>query len=262
MAASEIDCGKATQVLYEKISDPSLELRHIAESMNEEAKASNSPAKPLVLTPINEELQTKLNREQLECSIGLEIFGEHIRFYNITNYKIDVSQIYRQNTVQQMFSVLRMLPAYLFSNLKNTTLFFILLYCMFNVSLAKVPLLVYTILYGLTEENNLGASFLKNTFNYICGFAVLKYLLKSILKIQLEMGGVRDFIPQIGFSLGKSGLGAVQFLFGNIGFDYIEVLALLSIICYSIQSQLSGLFDKFYLDFENVNQAFFRLRHN
>lgn len=108
-----------------------------------------------------------------------------------------------------MFSILRMLPSYLFSNLKNTTLFFILLYCMFNVSLAKVPLLIYTILYGLTEENNLGSKFLKNAFNYICGFAVLKYLLKSVLKIQLEIGGVKDFIPQIGLSLSTNGLSVV-----------------------------------------------------
>lgn len=120
------------------------------------------------------------------------------------------------------------------------------------MSLAKVPLLIYTILYGVTEENNIGGKFWKNVFHYICGFICIKYLLKSLLVVQL-VDAKTNFIPQIGHKLNGTQLSYVQFLFGNISFDLLEVITLFAIIVRSIQAQFSGLYHKFYLDFENVN---------
>ena len=124
------------------------------------------------------------------------------------------------------------LPAYVYSNWKNITLVLIIAYCLFQVSLAKVPLLVYTILYGVTEENNVGGKFLKNVFHYICGFICIKYFLKSVFIVQII--GPHEFIPQIGKKLTEHQLSYIQFLFGNVSFDFLEVLALFAIIARSI----------------------------
>ena len=194
-------------------------------------------------------------------TIEKEFAGEHLLIYNIAKAIERNSFHTRYTKMQQVSKILSYIPSFLYCNWKVTSLLLVILYCLGHPSVAKVPLLIYVILYGLTEENNLGRKFWKTIFLYMVTIMSIKFLLKSFVQIRVK-GTISENNRQLGFYLNQTGYGLIQFLLGDINRDRFEVPALFAVLTRTIQAQFCGLFGKNLLYHENINKAFVRVKLN
>jgi len=186
---------------------------------------------------------------------------EEVVFYNMGQYtQVALGYMHKASKTEAMMTILGSIPPLIYSQWKFVALFSVIVACLFKTSILKLPLLIYVIMFGLTEEINLGRKFWSFVYIYIAVLICMKFALRTFFKINpLDYVQNSEFIA---VSLGDRITPYIQMICGDISFDPAEIVALFCVIVRIIMAQKNGLFNHFVLEDENVNQAFVRLEQN
>lgn len=180
-----------------------------------------------------------------------------IRFYNITDMgSTDLQIMHRLSKLRKIIYVLYLFPSFILANFQGISLTIILAYCMLNPFPLKLVLLIHVIINGLTEETNLNREFWKKTFIILSGISWLKILIKALFSIRTSATDVQTYSLITATELSNK---VIEFFFGNLTYETMEVLAFLFTILRILQAQFDGSFDKYFVEFENISEAYIRV---
>jgi hypothetical protein len=201
-----------------------------------------------------------------EYKQGMQYFDSKVddltlRFYNIVhnNHTGDIGLYNRLDRIHRLGVLVQLLPSYILSKSQSVTLALIVLYCLIVPTPIKLALLIFVLLKGITEEMNLKRKFWQVCFILISGNMFIKVLAKALLggtdqNTDPDANGTTNITTQGLYA------GVVQFFCGNVSFEPFELIAFFAIVLRVLQSQFDGGLDQYAIEYENVSQAFIRVR--
>ena len=211
--------------------------------------------KPRSLTSLDMTVKKKSDKTLL--FFDAKVNEVTVRFYNITDMgSTDLKIIHRLSNLRKVVYVLYLFPSFILANFQGITLTVILAYCLTNPYPLKLVLLIHIIINGITEELNLNREFWKKSFIIISAISWLKIFIKAIFQIQVAGAEIRTY--SIFESTEKSN-AIIEFFFGNLSYEFLEVASFLFTILRILQAQFDGSFDRFVAEYENISQAYIRV---
>jgi hypothetical protein len=109
--------------------------------------------------------------------------NKKIEFFNLSEHFYSESDLGTMSTTEHMIAVFWHMLEMVFTYWSVSVLFILILYCLINTCIIKIPLLMFVMLFGLTEEASIQSKFWKIVFIYLAAVRTIKFLLKSVFRL-------------------------------------------------------------------------------
>lgn len=208
---------------------------------------------------IFEYLKDDSNKKKTESdTISVQIDRLNILFFNTMNSS-KAKDLIHLRLKDHFAECLKILVKLVLCNWHFVTNIVVVIYCLFDPSMITALLLAFVIIFGFTEFQNHTLNYLTFIYFYIFAIIIMKAGLSTLFnnKKNIFTGGDRILIE-----LSTNGYSLIEMIFGSMEYHIGGFISLIFIILATLYNLYNGLSKKTYSDYENIYDAFLRMKMN